>query len=630
MHKLISRILLIGWAGGGALLAQFPTDVVKATLTADREVARPGEQVLVTADIEVLEGWHLYATNLTGFGPIPTHIEWADTILISAMGPYIEPDPVVSWDENFKKEVGWHSGAVRIGQAVQISPDQPPGPAILKGDFVFMACTETMCLIPYYQAFEIALTIEEGPVRPSFAYIQVAATDNERAITGLEGTELQRAISDGFFPFIMLSFAMGLLALLTPCVFPMIPITVSFFLKQGESGQIKPLKAAGLYAGGIVVIYSALGMLLALTLGAAGANQVAANPWINLILAALFVFFALSLFGMYEIQLPAKFRQFTVNQESRGGMLGIFFMALTFTITSFTCTVQFVGLLLVAASQGHYLWPAIGMVAYAMTFAAPFFLLALFPQYIANMPRSGSWLNSVKVVMGFLELGAAFKFISNSDLVWSWGFFDHQLVLASWIIIALLTGLYILGKVRLPHDSVLEAISVPRLLLSSTFLVFALLLAPGLFGQRIPGLVEAYLPPRLEEGRGGIALGGELSRLKWHLEYESALADAQSSNRPIFLDVTGYTCTNCRWMEANIFTKPVITALFEQFVLLRLYTDGGENFRQKQKFVIERFGTAALPLYVVMTPMGGEIARFPGMSRSEKVFADFLGKGLAL
>ena len=630
MRNLIRNIILMSLSGAVLLQAQMPWDVVKATLSADRNKVRAGEQVLVTADIVVLEDWHLYATNLTGFGPIPTRIEWTDTTLISAVGPYIEPDPVVSWDPNFDKEVGWHTGAVAISQNVQISPDQPAGPAILKGEFVFMACNDTQCTIPYYQAFEIAITVEEGPVRAAFASAQMMTPGSDRIITGLEGTSLQSAISEGFFPFIMLAFGMGLLALLTPCVFPMIPITVSFFLKQGEMGKIKPLKAAGLYGGGIVVIYSVLGLLLALTLGAAGANQVAANPWINFILAALFVYFALSLFGMYEIQLPARLRQFAVGQESREGMTGIFFMALTFTITSFTCTVQFVGLLLVAASQGHYLWPAIGMVAYSFTFAAPFFLLALFPQYIAKMPKSGGWLNSVKVVMGFLELGAAFKFISNSDLVWSWGFFDHQLVLAAWIIIALFTGLYILGKIRLPHDTALEAVSIPRLLLSSTFLVFALLLAPGLFGQRVPGLVEAYLPPRLEENASGIALGGQLGRYQWYSEYETALVAARRSNRPIFLDVTGYTCTNCRWMEANIFTKPVIMQLLDEFVLLRLYTDGGENFKQKQQYVIERFGTAALPLYVVMTPNGGEIARFPGMTRSADEFAKFLSKGLAL
>jgi len=224
-------------------------------------------------------------------------------------------------------------------------------------------------------------------------------------------------------------------------------------------------------------------------------------------------------------------------------------------------------------------------------------------------------LNSVKVVMGFLEIAAAFKFISNSDLVWSWGFFTYQSVLASWTIILALTGLYILGKIQLPHDSPLQRISVPRLLLSGTFLIFTLLLAVGLTGQKIPGIIEAYLPPRLTTENTGVAMGGRLESLSWHSELDAALAEARVVGRPVFLDVTGLTCTNCRWMEANIFTQPQVAERFEQFVLLRLYTDGGENYREKQQYVVERFGTAALPFYAVLAPDGRELARLPNMTR---------------
>ncbi len=303
-------------------------------------------------------------------------------------------------------------------------------------------------------------------------------------------------------------------------------------------------------------------------------------------------------------------------------------MAFTFTITSFTCTVQFVGLLLVAAAQGHYLWPAIGMVAFSLTFALPFFFLALFPQYMAQLPKSGSWLNSVKVVMGFLELAAAFKFVSNTDLVWGWDFFNHQMVLASWTVILLMTGFYLLGKIRLPHDSPMERVSIPRLLASSGFLIFGLMLGAGLVGQKVPGLVAAYLPPRMDDETSGVVLGRQLEQLTWYGEYDQALAQARLANQPIFLDVTGYTCTNCRWMEANIFTKPKVAERLGEFVLLRLYTDGGDNFKAKQRFVVERFGTAALPFYAILAPDGSEIARFPGMTRDADKFSDFLDSGL--
>ena len=289
---------------------------------------------------------------------------------------------------------------------------------------------------------------------------------------------------------------MGLLALLTPCVFPMIPITVSFFTKQGEQEGNKPLKSAITYALGIIIIFTSLGLILAVTLGASGANQIASNAWVNLFIALLFVFFALSLFGMYEIQAPSLMRQFSLDNEQAGGTIGILFMALTFTLTSFTCTVQFVGLLLVAASQGSYLWPIIGMLVFSLAFALPFFFLALFPQYLSRLPKSGQWMNSIKVTMGFLELGAAMKFFSNVDLVWNIGFFTYDFVLASWAVIAIITGVYLLGKIKLPHDSDLDFIGVGRLIFSIIFLTFGLYLTTGLWGGNIYGLVDSYLPPK--------------------------------------------------------------------------------------------------------------------------------------
>jgi len=619
-------LLLVSVTAAAPLLGQFPADVVRSVISIDRTDVRPGEQVILQADIDIESGWHVYSGDFSGLGPVPTHFELDDSTKVSAVGPFQEPPSKRVWDKGFEIEVGWHSGSLKVRQALALAGDLPAGPMLLEGHFAYMACTEIMCLSPTYQRFSFQLQVEERPVRDAYAFRPTKPALS--AVTGLEGTELQRAVLEGLWSFLLLSMGMGLVALLTPCVFPMIPITVSFFLKQGESGKIPPLKAAGLYGVGIVIIYSLLGFLLALTLGATGANQLASNPWINLFLAGLFVYFALSLFGMYEIQLPSRLRQFSLAQEARAGLVGIFFMALTFTLTSFTCTIPFVGLLLVAASQGHYLWPAIGMVTYSITFALPFFLLALFPQYLARLPKSGGWMNSVKVVMGFLELAAAFKFISNSDLVWSWGFFSHKLVLASWTVILLLTGFYLLGKIQLPHDSPVERVSVSRLLSSGAFLILGFLLGAGLAGQKIPGLVEAYLPPRISEEGAGIVLDNRLGGLHWYEEYDEALAQAKSLGLPIFLDVTGYTCTNCRWMEANIFTKQAVAERFRQFVLLRLYTDGGNNFREKQRFVVERFGTAALPFYVILSPDGSEIVRFPGMTTDYQRFTAFLDKGM--
>ena len=431
---------------------------------------------------------------------------------------------------------------------------------------------------------------------------------------------------EGFFPFILLALSMGFLSLLTPCVFPMIPITVAFFIKRGESKNGTPLSNALTYTFGIIATFSILGFILALTLGASGANQLAANPWVNLFIAGLFIYFALSLFGMYEIDLPESIKQFSLRQEGREGFVGTIFMAVTFTLTSFTCTVQFVGLLLVAASQGQWFWPMVGMVVFSTAFASPFFLLALFPQYLANIPKSGGWLNSTKVVMGFLEMAAAFKFISNTDLVWGWGFFTHNLVLAIWSILMVLCGIYLLGKIRFPHDSVLEVLRPPRLMISVLFLTFGLYLGSGLFGQRLNGLIYSYLPPQLssESDYGSPYKEG----LTWYKDLEEAFTVSKTTGQPLFVDFTGYTCTNCRWMEVNVFIEPEVKERFKKMTLVQLYTDAGPKHKENQLYEIDRFGTAALPFYVILTPEDEIISTFPGMTRKLDDFIDFLDSGL--
>ena len=333
-------------------------------------------------------------------------------------------------------------------------------------------------------SYQVCSEIEKMciPLETEFSFY---SQSNQEKIVSEKITNNNFGQNESLISFILFSFFAGFLAILTPCVFPMIPITVSYFIHQGEVGERKPLSNAIIYTLGIIATFSILGFILALTLGASGANQLAANPWVNLFIAALFIYFALSLFGMYEIEMPAKLKELSMSQEGRGGIIGTLFMAVTFTLTSFTCTVQFVGLLLVSASQGQWFWPFLGMVVFSAAFAFPFFFLALFPQYLAKLPKSGGWLNSVKVVMGFLEMAAAFKFLSNTDLVWGWGFFSHNAVLAVWAVLMLLTGFYLLGKIQLPHDSPLKLISVPRLMLSTAFLTFGLYLTSGLFGQRI-------------------------------------------------------------------------------------------------------------------------------------------------
>ncbi len=607
-----------------ALWAQFETPV---TLSAEAESsARAGEvvNILVTASMDA--EWKVYALRDQGEGPIATRVVVTGDAIESA-GMVLEPETEPKYDDGFLTNTRTHQGGVTFTAPIRIKDDLSPGTYDLKVGVLYQVCNESLCYPPKEEFLDISIIVEAGEAREDRMDMVMVADVFDRS----GNINLDAAIEQGFFSFVLLAISMGFLALLTPCVFPMIPITVSYFTHQGEMGEGKPLKNAIIYTLGIIGAFSILGFILALTLGASGANQLASNPWVNLFIAALFIFFALSLFGMYEIQLPEKLRQFSLKQEGRGGIIGTLFMAVTFTLTSFTCTVQFVGLLLVAASQGQWFWPMVGMVVFSAAFALPFFFLALFPQYLAKMPKSGGWLNSVKVVLGFLEMAAAFKFLSNTDLVWGWGFFSHNAVLAVWAILMLLAGVYLLGKIQLPHDSPVKSVSVPRLMLSTAFLTFGLYLTSGLFGQRIHGIIYAYLPPVVEGESGSVRTNGAsmAEEYEWFSEVEDGLAEARRTGKSVFIDFTGYTCTNCRWMEANIFTKQEVKDRFGQMILVQLYTDGGPNHREKQQYEIDRFGTAALPFYVILNPDDEVITTFPGMTRNLDDFLDFLDEGLA-
>ncbi|MDP6339506.1 MAG: cytochrome c biogenesis protein CcdA [Candidatus Marinimicrobia bacterium] len=622
--KIIKIISVLSLLALTVLGAQFETPV---TLSAKAESAgRAGEVVNIIIKAEMEEEWKIYALRDQGEGPIASRVTVTGDAIKEA-GMVLEEVPVEKYDDGFLTTTRTHQGGATFTAPVRLKENLLPGTYNLKVSVLYQVCNASLCYPPKEEFLTIPITVEAGEAREDRMDMVLVADVFDTS----GNINLDAAIEEGFFSFVLLAVTMGFLALLTPCVFPMIPITVSFFTHQGELGEGKPVNNAIIYTLGIIATFSILGFILALTLGASGANQLAASPWVNLFIAALFIYFAFSLFGMYEIQLPEKLRQFSLRQEGRGGVIGTLFMAVTFTLTSFTCTVQFVGLLLVAAAQGHWFWPMIGMVVFSATFALPFFFLALFPQYLAKMPKSGGWLNSVKVVMGFLEMAAAFKFLSNTDLVWGWGFFSYNTVLAVWAVLMLMTGIYLLGKIQLPHDSPLTSISVPRLMLSTVFLTFGLYLTSGLFGQRIHGLIYSYLPPIMEGEYGTVRTGGAsmAEEFTWYRDLDKGLAEAKATGKPVFIDFTGYTCTNCRWMEANAFTKAEVKNRFREMILVQLYTDGGPNHRENQEYEIERFGTAALPYYVILSPYNEVITTFPGMTRNLDDFLDFLDVGLA-
>ena len=578
---------------------------VDFTVNTDRPDVIKGEYVKITFDINIDKGFFIYSTK-ENLSLSPTKIIWSDSTFFSNSSLFFEPTPKTKFDENFDMEVSYHTNSIELSQYFLTTASIDQDVTQLKGELFYQVCDASQC-VRHFDDFSVDVNILDGDIREQFSQIPVTQNSSE-------GNMLDEAIESGFLSFILLSFGMGLLALLTPCVFPMIPITVSFFTKQGEKENNNPLKSAIIYALGIIIIFTSLGLVLAVTLGASGANQIASNPFINLFIALLFVFFALSLFGMYEIQAPSSLRQFSLENENQTGIAGILFMALTFTLTSFTCTVQFVGLLLVAASQGSYMWPIFGMLIFSFAFSLPFFFLALFPQYLSSLPKSGQWMNSIKVTMGFLELGAAMKFFSNVDLVWNIGIFTYDMVLITWAVLSLLTGIYLLGLIKFPHDMKLQKRGSIRISLSILFLSFGIYLSNGLYAGKVHGLIESYLPPKVEKG--------------WIENYQEALLVAIEKDRPIFLDFTGYTCTNCRWMEKNIFVEHEVEELFKNFILVRLYTDGGEHATEYQQMEIDRYGTSALPFYVVIDKYENKINTFHGMDPDVNKFIDFLNVSL--
>jgi thiol:disulfide interchange protein len=455
---------------------------------------------------------------------------------------------------------------------------------------------------------------------------------------GVSDEDLARDLkSRGLFGFVWFAIIQGLLALLTPCVFPMIPITVSFFTKRDQNSGGAAVGQAGFFSLGIIFTYTALGLALAVIAGPTGLTQLASSPWMNLFLTALFVFFALNLFGMFEIKLPTGLIS-KLDAKAQTGQGGATFattlMGIAFTLTSFTCTTAFVGTVLIYATRGEWFWAIIGMVAFATAFAIPFFLFALFPRWLSSLPKSGGWLNSVKVVMGFLEIAAAFKFLSNVDLVWGWDTVSRNLVLAAWIAIALVTAIYLLGKIQLPHDSVVERLGVMRMLFATSFFGVAFYLMTGLFGAPL-GELDAWLPPEETNGRAalfrsaGADKGGEIV---WIENYESALQKARAENKPVFLNFTGVTCTNCRWMEKNMFPDPQVKKELDRFVLAELFTDRETSeHRTADEKNAERqttqFGSAALPLYAIITPDEKTLAVFPSLTRDKQEFIGFLQSG---
>lgn len=644
---LIVLLTLAVSLGFGSVKAQ--DEVLFQIISSEQEI-QAGSQFTVTLRGVIGPGWHLYSMDVPPGGPIPTQITVEESDAFAPGGEVTEPTPTPWFDQNFGMQTNYFESEVDFQVPVSVKAAAPVGEQELQLKIRFMLCNDSSCLPPQTKRVAKSFSVTPGSAPAPAGVVSspdasgagreiVSADDaGEDAMpveaSAAESTEVdQRGLPINTLAYIWFAMTMGALALLTPCVFPMIPITVSYFTKREAKTRGRAVFEAGLYSVGIIGTFTVLGFGLTYAFGAGGINKLAASPWVNSLIALIFIVFALSLFGVIELSIPNSWLN-AINRKSSqsSGVVGIFLMALTFSLTSFTCTVPFVGTVMVAALQGDWLWALIGVASFATVFSLPFFLLALFPKWLQSLPKSGNWMNAVKITMGFLELAAALKFISNVDLVFQWEFLTRPVFITVWLAIAILLTFYLLGWFRFRHETATESVGAVRVMFAIVFLSVSFYLLRGLFGFSL-GELDAFLPPR---DYGAVSQAGFISgagagpeEAHWYSDYEEALAEAQRLNRPLFIDFTGYTCTNCRWMEANVFPLPEVQELFDRYVLVRLYTDGTEEEHERNRQMEQdRFHTIALPYYALISPTDETIATFPGLTRNTNEFVEFLRKGL--
>lgn len=612
--------------------AQIP-DPVKFSLSEAPDSVLAGEVFEVKVQASIEGNWHLYSIlNDEDAGPFPTEFSAKSSNFVIA-GDVRESEADVEFDPNFEAELGWHSSFAEFTIPVAIKTSES-GKQDLDIEVFYQVCDDKVCLPPTTKSIIAGVTVTGVSANPVEAALGSSSSDGEEVSGELAEIKESSMGGEGIFGFLWIAILAGFAALLTPCVFPMIPLTVSYFSKSEEHG--KGVGKAFLFGIAIVATFTVLGILLAAVFGVSGAQNFASNPWVNLFIAAVLVGFAFSLLGMYELRLPYQLTNW-LNRKSNesGGVGGILFMALTISAVSFSCTAPFVGGVFAATTGGEWFYPIIGMIGFSAAFASPFVILAIFPSWMQSLPKSGSWMNIVKVLLGFIELAAAIKFLSNVDLVWEWGLISRPLAIATWIAIFLLTGLYLIGSYSLKHEKRPDQISTGRMLLAIPFFLFCFYLMPGLLGTSL-GFWDAFLPPKQVTdvslvatiGTGGVSGTNADADDGWSRDYATSVEKAKAENVPVFIDFTGYTCTNCRAMESNVFPLDEVVSRFNQMELVKLYTDGGTGAKDNQMLQFELTGNVALPTYVIMDPESGRVLEQRLGYTDADDFVAFLERGL--
>ena len=667
--KLKSLILpLLLFLGFFAARAQVQ-DAPEWEVTSSNSNPSAGEEITLTFTAAVPTDWYMYSNDFDpDLGPMLTEAEFEANPSYELVGDFTPVSPKEKYDDIWEGNIRYFTGTAVFQQKLKVL--DPAGE--ISGLVTYQICTDvTGQCIPFETELFYAFS------GASAAQMTADASEASEASGGLPVKRLE-PFNNSFAPeavdrgwggllgFFLLSFAGGLAALLTPCVFPMIPMTVSFFTKSGGTRR-EGITKAMIYGLSIIAIYTLIGTVFALIFGAEFANFLSTH-WIpNLLFFAVFVVFALSFFGLFEINLPNSLVNKMDRKADKGGYAGIFFMAFTLVLVGFSCTGPIAGTILLEAAGGQTIKPLVGMLGFSSAFAIPFTLFAVFPGWLSNLPKSGGWMNTVKVVLGFLELALALKFLSIVDQVYHWNLLDREIYLALWIVIFSLLGFYLLGKIVFPHEEKPKNTSVSRLLMAVMVFSFVVYLIPGLFGAPLKALA-GYLPPMSTQdfrifGPGTsdavppLAEGCEIPKyddllelphgLTGYFDYEQALACAQKQNKPLFIDFTGHGCVNCREMEAAVWSDPaVLQRLREDYVVVALYVDEKTELpkedwyisayddklkktlgKQNMDFMIQRLNANAQPYYTLVGEEGELLAAPFGYDLSVENFVQFLDKG---
>ena len=687
MKKLISSIMLALIA----LVAQAQIlTPVKWKIKLDDKGGAPEKEIVFTATAD--KGWHLYDMNLPEGGPVSTSFTF-ETLngaeLIGQPVPSVKPTTV--YDEQFAMNLRWYPGTVSFIQKLKVTD---PAKFKAEGEVEFMACNDETCLPPDQIPFsfdkksihvdpalaanssttevdkEDATTVQPDTQvvaedaselnTPDPTAKETPATTSPKASDSLTdspnlwspvidqlkafGDSTVSAADTSWLFIFFAGFLGGLIALLTPCVWPMIPMTVSFFLKRTKDRK-KAIRDAITYGLSIIVIYLVMGLLITGIFGASALNDLSTNAIFNILFFLLLVVFAVSFFGAFELVLPASWTsKLDSKADSTTGVLSIFFMSFTLVLVSFSCTGPIIGTLLVqAASMGTAVGPAIGMFGFALALSIPFSVFAIFPNMLQSMPKSGGWLNSVKVVLGFLELALALKFLSVADLAYGWRLLDREAFIVLWIVIFSLLGVYLLGKIKFSHDSEVKYVSVPRLFMAIISFAFAIYMVPGLWGAPLKA-ISAFAPPLYTQDFN-------LYKNEVHAafdDYESGMAYAKKVNKPVMIDFSGFGCVNCRKMEASVWTDPKVKQMLENdYVLITLMVDDKtklpqpieiqENGKTRKLKTIgdkwsylqrSKFGSNAQPFYILLNDEGQPLGPSYAFNEDVSKYIQFLQNGL--